>query len=554
MRKNYWKNVVSIGVIALALSACGDGSKETVEEETPESTNTKVSTTDRDIFVPEGVTVNKSLGGDFNGAMIFAGQDVLPPAAANVQQTGQINPQATTLSSRDMAGFIAQRPAPLGTIDASTVLSSFESSLTSSVVTSLTSVGTQTFAQSQAVLSNYTAVLATPTKPTALANSMIQAIGIASGGSVTNLVTPLGEEQEASNYRIYMAVIYIGMTASGLDEVILLTVVVPEDLVASYGSLATGSTSSTNVVSKGATLSSNSNNFTGAAGNSNADFLFVIDDSGSMSNEQTALGLAADAFATAITNSGLNYNLATITTSDPRSDPANIVRDTDADGAVIADNDLTEFKADVQPGTRGSSTETGIFNAEHVLQSIALGDVADGFMTSVNFPRAGSSVSVLIFSDEPSQYTRRSGGLVFDPVNNLFVDRGYAVHAIVDENDAAGSQYDDLADNTGGLKADIGEGETFQTVMQNIAQQAGGAASQFTLTETPVRSTIQVTVAGSLIDNNASNGWTYVQGSNSIAFHGSAIPAEGQAVEITYNYEAASPSGVVTAVDAKVLQ
>src|SRR3954454_1323814 len=49
-------------------------------------------------------------------------------------------------------------------------------------------------------------------------------------------------------------------------------------------------------------------------GNAKVDFLFVVDDSGSMGSSQTALGQAATAMANKLNNSSLDWRVGMVTT------------------------------------------------------------------------------------------------------------------------------------------------------------------------------------------------------------------------------------------------
>ena len=148
----------------------------------------------------------------------------------------------------------------------------------------------------------------------------------------------------------------------------------------------------------------------------------------------------------------------------------------------------------------------------------------------VPYPRADSSLSIIYLSDEPNSY--RNG--IFDPLNNLFVSRGYTAYAIINESSRISGLYDDLADNTNGFTADIDTTALFPEIMNNIAQAAGGASSWYALSKQPLSSTIEVKINGVIIESSAINGWTYSVASNSILFHGDEIPVEGTNVEVSY--------------------
>ncbi len=145
-----------------------------------------------------------------------------------------------------------------------------------------------------------------------------------------------------------------------------------------------------------------------------------------------------------------------------------------------------------------------------------------------------------MLSDEPDQYSGYAG-TSFDPSDNLFIDRSYPVYAII--NEGSPGDYDDLALATGGSTASIADTSQFPAIMNAIATNAGGAASLFQLDETPISSTLIVTVDGAEVPEDVDNGWQYVAGSNSIVFRGTAVPGEGAAIVVRYQYIESGESG-----------
>jgi len=195
-------------------------------------------------------------------------------------------------------------------------------------------------------------------------------------------------------------------------------------------------------------------------------------------------------------------------------------------------NDLDEFKNTVVMGTGGSGLETGIYYSEASLQSMTMGDMVDGTVTQAGFPRQGASLSVVIMSDEPSQYADRSVD-AFDPLNNLFVSRGYRVYSIINFADHDSSQYDDLAFETGGLISSISDMSVFPDIMSTIATDAGSTASPYVLTLPAVPSTLRVYIDNVEVQNGV-DGWQYFDSAQTIIFRGSSIPSEGANIEVVY--------------------
>lgn len=260
-----------------------------------------------------------------------------------------------------------------------------------------------------------------------------------------------------------------------------------------------------------------------------SDFLFVIDNSGSMAGEQTALSEAADAFITRIQSSGLDYQIGIITT-----DNTNLIDDqTDRDTNGDFFSDLEILRTEVAAiGTSGSGNERGIYMSELALspaaESISVRETP-GTVTDRGHPRENASLSVIIVSDEESQYPDDA----FDVNNNLFVDNNYRVYSIINLGDNENSQYDDLSNVTGGSIADIQNIAGFPAIMEAIATDAGSLTSPYVLDETPIGSTIKVFVDGVEVPQGA-DGYQFFSSTNAIIFRGTAIPTAGASIRVTY--------------------
>ena len=160
-----------------------------------------------------------------------------------------------------------------------------------------------------------------------------------------------------------------------------------------------------------------------------------------------------------------------------------------------------------------------------------------GVLGSKNFP--SNSLSIIILSDEESQYDSRSNSS-FDPYNNLFVTNNHKVYPIINPYDAG--QYPDLAQATSGKTANIEDISKFNIIMNNIAIAAGGAASTFMpsiLTENENAYIVHidsVSINGTAVSESTDNGYGYDPAIQKINFYGDAIPDEGDQIKVTYTY------------------
>ncbi|WP_323753998.1 vWA domain-containing protein [Marinobacter sp.] len=513
-----------------------------------------VSTGSAEVSVPGEFDVpEQQPTGDFDGAMMFAGSgesapEAIPMAvsassesartgrkavASHSMQAAEAAPSAVT--TREVASFVADRPVLSAGTNAGEVLQNFANQI-NSAVNGLNVANVSTGQLFEGIIYNgiYTLTASDGAKPTQVANELVKLLGVNKlGGEVTGLPESLASESIETEFRLFMTVVYLDQDTpeSDDDRLVLVASVTPTPLLNKWENAISRLNSGRNVSAPGVTRTPGEKSFTVEGGSNLADFLFVIDNSGSMSGDQQSLSEAADSFINVMQSSGLDFQIGTINTGSTIE-----LADTNGDGAFT--NDLQEFRDDVvNQGTSGSGTETGIYNAEQALQSTALGDAADGVVTAEGHPRSGASLSVVILSDEPSQYTRRSGGVEFDPQINLFTERNYTVYSLIEESDASSSQYDDLALATGGSFGDIGGTEDFSAFMEEISKNAGGVSSSFELPENVDPVSIEVRKNSQVVpvSQGAENGWVYRPLSNTVLLRGTSTPAGGDVITIRYD-------------------
>lgn len=73
--------------------------------------------------------------------------------------------------------------------------------------------------------------------------------------------------------------------------------------------------------------------------------------------------------------------------------------------------------------------------------------------------------------------------------------------------------------------------------MTKIADQIAMLSSQFFLHSKPIVSSISVAINSVAIPNDATNGWTYDATANSIQFHGTAVPQQGDSIDVHFDPE-----------------
>lgn len=303
------------------------------------------------------------------------------------------------------------------------------------------------------------------------------------------------------------------------------------------------------------------------------DVLFVVDDSGSMGEEQSNLSKNFSTFVQTADIWKNDYHIGVVTTD--MDDGSKMGKLQVASGTRIVTPKTPGGSAVLQnlanQGTNGSGTEQGLAAAEAAITAPLTTDLskpcnsdADCSAPAKCFPdaddpavkgcggtnrtflRKNAGLEVVILSDEEdgsaadiNYYTN-----FFYSVKGLANKNLFHLHAIVgpkpngcqsSAGDAvSGDRYLAVAANTGGVVASICD-QNFASALQNIGTVAFGLAQQFFLTRTPEPNTIEVKVNGVVCAADAKN-WEYDEASNSVTFvqNSSCMPQEGDKVSIYY--------------------
>ncbi len=267
------------------------------------------------------------------------------------------------------------------------------------------------------------------------------------------------------------------------------------------------------------------------------DLLWVVDNSGTMSEEQQRLTQSLGGLMALLADTLADYRLGVITTDvdDPeqrgrlQGEPPVLGPD-DADVAGA-------FVANAHVGTQGSRDERGFEALELALTEA----VDDG--SNAGFFRPDARLHAVVVSDEDDH----SDGGVEQLLSDLAVDvpdaASFTVHAIVGDlpdgclaPDAvadAGPRYLEAARRTDGLSGSICLGD-WTALLESIGLAALGLQDTFPLSHEPDQSTLEVRVDGVLIPERAEDGWTYDAGQNAVVLHGGAVPRPEMQVVITY--------------------
>lgn len=263
------------------------------------------------------------------------------------------------------------------------------------------------------------------------------------------------------------------------------------------------------------------------------DILVVIDNSGSMKEEQENLATKLKPLLTYIDDSDWRIGVVTTDPNDP------CMR------AVIQKGDAnaeSSFANAINAGTDGNGNEQGFRQAVKGLSC-----------SGTDWIRPTSTLAVLIVSDEDN-CSSNGEDCVTDPWNkpsyltnhissnmsrNLGADaRVYGIIWHPNESCSSGYnksyQYADVIQSTGGTHGNICDADYSQTLVKISEDVSGILKSQFALKNTPDDGTLQITITpagGTPVLTN-----DYTLSGNIITFN--QPPADGSMIRATYTYGA----------------
>lgn len=278
------------------------------------------------------------------------------------------------------------------------------------------------------------------------------------------------------------------------------------------------------------------------------DILWVVDDSGSMSEEQSLLGTNFNSFIMFADTLGVDYQIG-VTTTEVNDSVAGtlwacsgynkIITNTDPNRSAAFDcaaNVTNPPGGNSRPNPGGSDEqEAGLQAARKALDVPVVNNENAGFL------RSDARLAVIIVSDEEDQ----SQGPV-----NLYVDffrniKGFANPQLVSVSAIAGDvpggcataeegqRYYQAVSQLNGQFESICT-QSWSTMLQNIGLDVFTLRTGWTLTRPADPASITVRVDGTTVPQNGTNGWTYDPASNTVTFHGSEIPDPGSTIEVQY--------------------
>ncbi len=303
--------------------------------------------------------------------------------------------------------------------------------------------------------------------------------------------------------------------------------------------------------------------------NGKIDILWVIDNSGSMQTSQQAIAANFQRFIDRFEQNGFDFQIA-VTASDAYKDDfnASLGMAVYKNGTYVVDgitytapkiltkdtpNLEQAFIANILRGINGSGDE-------RTLQSMrsALNNQTN---IEMGFPRSDAYLSVIMLSDEddfswngtgskenqyndPALYTLQSYVDFLDvKTGSTSTNRNYNINSIAIQDSACQNalgnngrkiaiRQNGLASLTAGILASLCAdfGASLATISNKIIE----LSTQFYLERTPSEGSLKVFVGGQAVPVDSSNGYSYNATNNSITFHGTAVPAAGSQITVSY--------------------
>jgi hypothetical protein len=333
--------------------------------------------------------------------------------------------------------------------------------------------------------------------------------------------------------------------------------------------------------------------------NPNVDILFVVDNSGSMSGNQTTLSNSMSDFIDSFSSKNLKFHIGVTSTDQycnpeihsPTNLPSNSACSSYWSGSAyngfyndkfssllsqysgerfltwLSANYVSKFEDNVILGTGGSGFEMPILSATNALKDPKLTGWNNGFVRSDSF------LAVIMVTDEDETTEHNSASKLYNstnltPMNNRIDGFTNAVAALRPNLDRFRVDVVARRPSDGTCSADIAYGMNYmvnrinsqypavapdpaKAKISTICSNFAGALSDIgdaivqsvakvSLNQLPANANeIYVRVNGVTVPRSTTNGWEYYANENYIQFFGTAIPSAGD--EILVDYTPANP-------------
>lgn len=265
---------------------------------------------------------------------------------------------------------------------------------------------------------------------------------------------------------------------------------------------------------------------------SKVDILWVIDDSGSMGDEQDALAYNFDAFIHNFLDESVDFRMAITTTDPTKRVDGKMVCDwhvlNSQHAAVNEQNFFHMFKKCIKVGIKGSGLEKGLNATKRFLNHY---DQRDNRVDP--FLRDDAYLIVVVVSDENDQSSMTVPHYV-ETLRNAKNNEGLVkLYSIVNTEETGirweskGTRYMEASQATGGVVANIKD--DFYQILSDFGAGIVDLLDSFSIANSPATNDIKVFVNG-----NETTEFSFDEDSKSITFNQGHVPAAGSQIDIQY--------------------
>jgi hypothetical protein len=288
------------------------------------------------------------------------------------------------------------------------------------------------------------------------------------------------------------------------------------------------------------------------------DILWVVDNSGSMSEEIQRVKDEFQSFLGDFIDLGLDFHLGAVTTDMDNPSEAGRLQGSPSYIDHNTSDPYTAFRNTIDEiyNHKGSANEAGLDAAKAALSEPLLTTANAGFLRQRNDDGEPVATHIIVVSDE-DDYSSVNESAFITWLDNLESDVDLSgLSAICGDPGAtmfdggctewdgmtmysamAGTTYYDVAMATGGHWSSICTAD-FAEELEYLSLVSQGLTAEYFLTHVP--SSIGLTsvdVNGSSVSSSAIDGWTWSSTNNSVVFHGDAIPEPSASIRVSYPFD-----------------
>ena len=263
------------------------------------------------------------------------------------------------------------------------------------------------------------------------------------------------------------------------------------------------------------------------AANAKLDILWMVDDSGSMSDEQAALARNFGLFINDFLTRGIDFQMA-ITTTDPGATRegnlrGNLAKLNSAYAAINPSDFVNNFQSTIKVGINGSGSEQGLRTSRAAIMK-----------NGASFIRSDAFLVIIVLSDEEDQ-SPESAQFYIDYFKSLKANSGMVkVHSITQStlpligSESLGYRYQEASRQTGGKSYSIKS--DFAQSLTDMGEKIVTLVDSFGLSKEPTSNAARVFVNGSEI----TSGYTFDALTRTLHFDNSAVPVVGSSIRVQY--------------------